>query len=51
MTESLRKARQQRETECPHIRGTVKWGIARSQEWCDKCKRFVPLKIDWSGHP
>lgn len=37
--------------KCPHIKGTVKWGIASSKKWCPKCKMFVHLEIDWSGHP
>lgn len=37
--------------KCPHIKRTIKWGISGNKEWCDKCKRFVQLKIDWSGHP
>ena len=36
---------------CPHIKGTVKWGVAAAEKWCPKCKKFVQLKIDWSGHP
>jgi hypothetical protein len=30
---------------------TIKWGIASGKRWCEECKRFIPLRIDWSGHP
>jgi hypothetical protein len=29
----------------------IKWGISGSSSWCEQCKKFIPHKIDWSGHP
>lgn len=30
---------------------TIKWGIAMSEKWCEQCKKFIRLRIDWDGHP
>lgn len=53
MTDTASREREQREAPkpCPHVKGTVKWGIAASRRWCDICKVFVQLDIDWDGHP
>lgn len=28
-----------------------KWGIAGSKKWCNQCKKFIELEIDFTGHP
>jgi hypothetical protein len=30
---------------------TIKMGIAMSQKWCEECKKFIKLKIDYTDHP